>query len=55
MMDTVLQLFLTNVLHPFSGPSDGASVGCSRFLYQEKTWQGTTLLIHMCRPFIHAC
>ena len=37
MMDAELQLLLSQALDPFSGPSDGASVGCSRFFCQEKT------------------
>ena len=34
MMDAELQLLLSQALDPFSGPSDGASVGCSRFFCQ---------------------
>ena len=37
MMDAELQPLCHRALDPFSGPSDGASVGCSRFFCQEKT------------------
>ena len=43
MMDAELQLLLSQALDPFSGPSDGASVGCSRFFAKKRH-------VELCKP-----